>query len=495
MESITKTFPGVQALNSVDFDCKQGEIHSLAGENGAGKSTLMKILVGIYSPNEGEILLRGKKVNIRNILDAEKLGISIVFQELSLIPHLSAMENMFIGEHPKNKLGMVDWDEMEEKSTKVLGELGFSIDPNRIVVDLSVAEQKIIEICRALTQNPDIIILDEPTAALSRQEVEKFFGIINKLKKQGHTIIFISHRIKEIMQIADRVTILKDGNKVNTYPIQELNEDKIVLMMVGRELKDIFPPHVKEKQKEKEIFTVKNLSVEKKVFDVSFSVYGGKILGIGGLEGQGQRTLLRALFGLESKETGDIYIHEKRVAVNSPQQAKRANIILIPDDRQTEGLFMLRPVRENISIATLEQRQHLGIIAKKEEEKTLQGIVSQLAIKITSLKQNLPSLSGGNLQKVVLAKWLIAHPKVILLLEPTKGVDVATKSQIYYLLRDLAQQNVAIIMYATDMLELIGLCDQVIIMYEGKVTKKLEGKEITEEAIMQAAVGKTTIES
>jgi len=491
MKGITKFFPGVQALDSVDFECRRGEVHSLAGENGAGKSTLMKILAGVYAPDKGEILLGGRPAQIKSVLDAELLGIRIVFQEGSLIPYLSAMENVFLGRQPLNKLGMIDWQAMERESINVFKRLGFHIEPRRSTSDLSVAEQKIVEIGRALAQNPDMIILDEPTAALSKREVEQFFQIINRVREQGHTVIFISHRIREILQIADRVTVLKDGRTVGTHSISDVTEDRIVEMMIGRELSDIFPPHAAPHASREEIFSIHNLSIAQEVKNVSFTVKAGRILGIGGLEAQGQRTLLRGIFGLEHITRGGIHISQKPVSIHNPRQAKQAGIILVPEDRQTEGLLMLRPVRENIALATLEQRQRAGVVLSRDEETTLQGIVQNLAIKITGLAQAMPSLSGGNLQKVVLAKWLIAHPKVMLLLEPTKGVDVATKSQIYHLLRELAEHGIAVIMYATDMLELIGLCDDLIVMYEGRITRGLSDNEITEEAIMRAAVDTT----
>ena len=495
MRSISKKFLNVNALKSVDFNCIQGEVHSIVGENGAGKSTLMKILVGIYQPDEGEIFLKGKKTIINNVHTAEKLGISIVFQESSLIPHLSAMENIFLGKHQKNKFGIIEWNKMKKEAGEVMEELGFSINLSIPAIELSVAEQKIVEICRALIQKPDIIVLDEPTATLSKEEVEKFLKLIHKLRNNGHTIIFISHRIKEVLQIAERITVLKDGNMVGMCPIQEVNEDKIIQMMIGREIKDVFPPHHKSMEDE-EIFRVDNLSVHtvrEEVNDLSFSVFRKKIFGIGGLEGHGQRAMLRALFGLEEKKSGEIYIEGKRVRINNPQQAKRSNIALIPDDRQREGLVLLRSVRENLGIATLEQRQSRGVINRNQENTVLQDITDQLKIKMKNLDQNISLLSGGNMQKVVLGKWFISKPKVILLIEPTKGVDIATKSQIYFILRDLSKHGIAIILYATDMLELIGLCDQVLVLHEGKMTRILEDKEITEENLMRAAVGKSQL--
>lgn len=492
MQTITKNFLNVHALDSVSFDCIKGEVHSIVGENGAGKSTLMKILTGIHQPDQGEIFLNGKKVMIPNVQTAEKLGISIVFQESSLIPYLSAMENIFLGNHPKNKFGIVQWKKIKEKAETILKNLGFSVDIRSIAENLSVADQKIIEICRALVWDRDILILDEPTATLSAEEVDKFLKMIDKLRNSGNTIIFISHRIKEIVKIADRITILKDGKKVDCFSIKEIDEDGIIQMMVGRKIKDIFPPHAKCEENN-EIFRVEKLSVKtvrEGVSDLSFSVYRNKIFGIGGLEGHGQRALLRALFGLEEIKSGNIYIGGKKVSIKNPRMAKRSKIALIPDDRQREGLFLIRSIRENLGISTLEQRHLWGIIDKKQESDVLKDITAQLKIKMDNFNQKVSMLSGGNMQKVVLGKWFIANPKVILLIEPTKGVDIGTKSQIYFLLRELAENGIAIICYTTDMLETIGLCDQVMVLFEGKMTSILEGKEITEKNLMRTAVGK-----
>lgn len=490
MLSITKNFPGLRALDQVDFSCEAGKIHCLVGENGAGKSTLMKIITGVYQPDGGEIWLRGEKVKIRGPVEARRLGIGIVFQEMSLVPSLSVMENIFVGIYPKAKMKLLDWQEMRKKTESILHEMGLSVDPRCLVQDLPLAERQIIEISKILAQGARLIILDEPTAALSHREVEKLFEIIKKLKSQGKAVIFISHRLKEILEIADLITVLKDGKKVGTLSKDEATEEKLIQMMVGRQFSDLFPPRYSGGCPEEVVLKVENLSVGNSVHDVSFSVEKNKILGIGGLEGQGQSDLLRALFGIEKIKNGKVILEGKEIFVRSPEEAKRNGIAMVPEDRQREGVFLLRSVRENLTIATLEQRQTLSIINIKEENKELQEIVKELNIKVVNSDQEVSSLSGGNLQKVIIGRWLIAKPKVFILLEPTRGVDVATKSQIYFLLRRLANEGVAIIMYSSDMMELIGLCDQVLIMYEGRVVALLEGEQINEESIMSTAVGR-----
>jgi len=359
-----------------------------------------------------------------------------------------------------------------------------------LVQDLPLAERQIIEISKILSQGVCLIILDEPTAALSHREVEKLFEIIKKLKSQGKAVIFISHRLREVLEIADFITVLKDGKKVGTISRDEASEEKLIQMMIGRQLSDLFPPRSTRNGQRKVILNIENLSVEEKVHNVSFSVEKKKILGIGGLEGQGQSELLKSLFGLEKRKSGRIFLEGKEIFVRSPEEAKQNGMALIPEDRQEEGIFPLRSVRENLAVATLEQRQNFGVINIKEENIILHEIIKELAIKVVGSDQEVSSLSGGNLQKVVLGRWLIAKPKVFLLLEPTRGVDVATKSQIYYLLRKLAEEGVAIVLNSSDMIELIGLCDQVMVMYEGRVVDLLEREQINEESIMSAAVGK-----
>jgi len=490
MKAIVKDFPGLRALDHVDFSCDGGEIHCLVGENGAGKSTLMKILTGVYQPDGGEIWFEEKKVKIRGILEARRLGIGMVFQEMSLIPSLSVMENIFTSIYPKNRMKILDWKEMRKQTDLVLHEMKLSIDPRCLVQDLPLAERQIIEISKILSQGVRLIILDEPTAALSHREVEKLFEIIKKLKSQGKAVIFISHRLREVLEIADFITVLKDGKKVGTISRDEASEEKLIQMMIGRQLSDLFPPRSTRNGQRKVILNIENLSVEEKVHNVSFSVEKKKILGIGGLEGQGQSELLKSLFGLEKRKSGRIFLEGKEIFVRSPEEAKQNGMALIPEDRQEEGIFPLRSVRENLAVATLEQRQNFGVINIKEENIILHEIIKELAIKVVGSDQEVSSLSGGNLQKVVLGRWLIAKPKVFLLLEPTRGVDVATKSQIYYLLRKLAEEGVAIVLNSSDMIELIGLCDQVMVMYEGRVVDLLEREQINEESIMSAAVGK-----
>jgi ABC-type sugar transport system ATPase subunit len=490
MEGIRKYFPGTLAVDDVNFVFRKGEVHGLVGENGAGKSTLMKILGGIYRQDEGKIFVNGKEKRFKNYADARKSGVGIVYQELSLFPDLSVAENIFMGIWPK-KRRVVDWNTIKIRSKEILDEIDIKLDPEELVSPLPVALKQMVEIAKVLAQNPEIIIFDEPTSALSREEVAKLFKIIEKLKEQNKAIIFISHRLKEVLDISDVITVMKDGKVVITRENEYFDEEKLIMSMIGRELSRIFPDKDTSIEKEK-IFTFYGIS-EKYKKEVRFSVHKGEVLGIGGLQGQGQLELLQSIFGLGDSIDVKVRVFDQLIQPKNPSQAIKAGISLIPEDRNTEGVFLILSVLQNITAATVGKRKKNGLLDIKKERKEVRDIVKELSIKIVSLNQIARTLSGGNLQKLVLAKWLLSKPKVMVMLEPTKGVDIGTKQQIYNLIRKLAEQGVAVIIYTSEMIELIGICDRVLVMNQGFLTANLKGDEITEENIMKASVSNINI--
>jgi len=486
ISGVVKSFPGTVAVNKVDFVCKKGEIHGLVGENGAGKSTLMKILAGVHRPDKGQILISNKERTFRNYSEARKAGVGIVYQELSLLPDLSIAENIYMGIWLKRGR-FIDWEEIKKKSKIILHEIGIDINPDELVSALPMAIRQMVEIAKVLTQNPEIIIFDEPTAALSIEEVNRMFKILKDLKEKGKAIIFISHRLKEVLDISDVITVMKDGQVVITEKTDYFNEDKLISVMVGREFSEIFPSKTNKISKEEKIFSFQGI-LKKSKKRVAFILSKGEVLGIGGLQGQGQIDLLQSIFGLGGCTGIKMTVFNKKIEVRNPVQAIRAGISLIPENRNEEGIFLLLSILQNIAASTIDRRQSWGLVKRKRERGVVENISSDLSIKLVSFDQMAQSLSGGNLQKLVLAKWLLVDPKVIVMLEPTKGVDVGTKQEIYRLIRRLAKKGVAIIVYSSEMLELVGLCDRVLIMNHGFFTASLERKKITEENIMKASV-------
>lgn len=486
ISGVVKSFPGTVAVNKVDFVCKKGEIHGLVGENGAGKSTLMKILAGVHRPDKGQIFISNKERTFRNYSEARKAGVGIVYQELSLLPDLSIAENIYMGIWIK-KGRFIDWEEIKKKSKVILNEIGIDINPDELVSALPMAIRQMVEIAKVLTQNPEIIIFDEPTAALSIDEVNRLFKILMDLKEKGKAVIFISHRLKEVLDISDVITVMKDGQVIITEKTDYFNEDKLISAMVGREFSEIFPSKTNNISKEEKIFSFQGI-LKKSKKRVDFILSKGEVLGIGGLQGQGQIDLLQSIFGLGGCTEIKMTVFNKKIEVKNPIQAIRAGISLIPENRNEEGIFLLLSVLQNIASSTIDSRQSWGLVKRKRERGVVENISSELSIKLISLDQTAQSLSGGNLQKLVLAKWLLVDPKVIVMLEPTKGVDVGTKQEIYRLIRRLAKKGVAIIVYTSEMLELVGLCDRVLIMNHGFFTASLERKKITEENIMKSSV-------
>jgi ABC-type sugar transport system ATPase subunit len=490
-KEIVKSFPGTLAVDQVDFVCNGGEIHGLVGENGAGKSTLIKVVAGVHLPDGGTLLFRGERRAFRNYADARKAGVGVVYQELSLLPDLTVAENISMGTWPKNNRGLIDWDETNRRSERILQQIGVELEPNVLVSSLPMAQRQMVEIAKVLSEDPDIIIFDEPTAPLSKDEVKLLFDILRDLKNRGKAIVFISHRLDEVLEISDQITVMKDGRRVITQKASEFSEDKLISSMVGRSFSEIFPP--KPPMEPTEVIFSYSGVLKSSGKKVAFSVRKGEVLGVGGLQGQGQMEMLQSIFGLGECEDLELEIQGQRVTSRNPVQAMKVGIGLIPENRGEEGVFLILSALENLAAPTLERRDRFGWIRKRKERQEVSEIVDRLAIKISSLDQPAQSLSGGNMQKLVLGKWLIFEPKVMVMLEPTKGVDVSTKQQIYRLIRELADRGVAVVLNTSDMLELIGLCDRVLVMNHGFFTAELGRDEITEENIMKGSVSQADL--
>lgn len=485
MRNISKSFGGVKALSGVSFSLKQGEIHALVGENGAGKSTLIKILSGAYVKDHGEILMNGKPVNVRTPRDGQALGVRVIYQEFNLVGSLSVAENILLGHYPQDR-GLILWDEMYEKARELLKRVGFNIDVRQKVSSLSVAEQQMVEICKALSQEASILIMDEPTAVLSEQELSTLFGTIRKLASGGVSVIYISHRLDEVFNIADRITVLKDGKTVGTVSASEVEKDELVRMMVGRELAEIYPN--RSSGGKKEILRVENLTGAGFSGPISFTLNEGEILGFAGMVGSGRTETMRAIFGATPKTGGKVFVEGNEARIGSPQDAIDAGIGFLPEDRKRQGLVLCRPVNENITAASLSGISRAGVINTEKETAEVTKYVDKLKVKTPSIKHLVGNLSGGNQQKVGLAKWLMAHPKVLVCDEPTRGIDVGSKVEIYKLIADLAKSGIGIIVISSELPEIIGLCHRVLVMREGSVEGELKGK-FSEEDVMMYATG------
>ncbi|MFB6367521.1 sugar ABC transporter ATP-binding protein [Paenibacillus elgii] len=488
MNDISKSFPGVRVLDQVTFNLIAGEMHALMGENGAGKSTLMKILGGIHRRDGGTVILRGTPCEIASPSMAQTLGIAMIHQELNLIPHLTVMENIFLGrEFTYGRSGMINWGKMRQESVRFLSQLGLSIDPGIIAGELSVGQQQMIEIAKALSMNAEILVLDEPTAALTDREIEALFTVIESLKTKGVGMIYISHRMEEIFRICDRVTVMRDGHTVGTDRVADTNIDKLVKMMVGREIKDRFPKinvSVGEPKLE-----VKGLSLPGKLQDISFTVRSGEIVGIAGLMGAGRTELAKALFGVTPARQGEVRVDGRPVAIRKPVDAIRVGIALVTEDRKDEGLLLNMSVKDNISLPNLKNVSSLGFVSRSKETGISERLISQLLIKTPNSEQKVGSLSGGNQQKVVIGKWLETNPQVFILDEPTRGVDIGAKKEIYDLMNQLVSRGVAILMISSELPEVLGMSDRILVMHEGRIAGEFARGEATQEKIMHCATG------
>ena len=487
MRGITKQFPGVLALDNVQFEVERGEVHALVGENGAGKSTLLKILAGAITMDKGEIILNGKPVRFHSPLDAIQAGIAVIYQEFNLVPYLSAGENIFLGREPRKFNGFVDFRKLHSEAQKILDRIGANFSSRTLVSQLSVAQQQMTEIAKALSQNAQIIAMDEPTSALTEREVEHLFDIIRSLKSEGVAIIFVSHRLEEIFQIADRITVLRDGKYVGTKRIEETNRDEVITMMVGREIKEKIPK--RPAKIGEEILRVEGLTREGVFRDISFTLHKGEVLGLAGLVGAGRTEIARAIFGADPIDRGKIYLEGKEVRIRSPQDAIRLGIGLLTEDRKRYGLVLPMTVRENTTLANLMEVAMRGFINFAKEREVARKFVEDLDIATPSIEQIARNLSGGTQQKLVLAKWLFTKSKVLIFDEPTRGIDVGAKVEIYELMNQLAERGVGIIMISSELPEILGMSDRILVIHEGRIAGELKREEATQEKIMHLATG------
>jgi len=481
-QNVTKRFPGVVALDNVNFSCKKGEVHALVGENGAGKSTLMKILAGVYQQDEGEILLRGEPVRFHDPHHAQSLGISIIYQELNLLPDLNVAENVFLGREPRSRLGFINIQELERQAGEALNRLGVDIDPRTPLRQLSVARQQMVEIAKALSLNAELVIMDEPSATLGGQDLQNVFDVISALKQQDVAVIYISHRIAEVFVVADRVTVLKDGKVVDTKKVADIGRGELVRMMIGRTFSESFPPRAASVGEK--VLTIEGVSSGRELSEVSFDIHAGEIVGIAGLTGSGRTELAQCVFGVRPVDSGSIKFVRTGQSPGNPRQAMKNKIGFLTEDRKAEGVVLDLSVRHNVALPSLHERQRWGFVLQRKEEQIVGEMIDKLACRTPSLRQEVQYLSGGNQQKVVLAKWLVSEPELLIFDEPTRGIDVGAKSEIWHLMRELANQGTAILMISSELPEIIGMSDRVIVMHRGRIAGELKGDQATEEKVL-----------
>jgi D-xylose transport system ATP-binding protein len=496
LRHIGKSFPGVRALNDVSFSVEKGEIHALCGENGAGKSTLIKILSGVYPRGsyDGEFLVNGAPAHFRSIRDAEEAGIAVIYQELALVRQMTVGENIYLGNEPQ-RFGIIDWMTLHAQASDVLHRLGLDIDSRTPVQNLGIGAQQLVEIAKALSKRSDILILDEPSAALSDEEIETLMSILRGLRERGVTCIYITHKLREVHALADRVTVLRDGNYIGTRDITDINEHLLVSMMVGRELTEFYPRQ--QHTRGNPVLSVRNLTVidpespvRKIIDDVSFEIYNGEILGLSGLMGSGRTELLMSIFGAPpGPRTGTISVNGSPVDIRHPHDAIRYGLGLVSEDRKRYGLILQATVEHNLSLASLRQFSRTGVIESLHEGQQCREMVDELSIKVAGIDVSVNTLSGGNQQKVVLGKWLMTHPKVLFLDEPTRGIDVGAKYEIYQLMNELIDQGLAVVMVSSELPEVLGMSDRILVLHEGRLTGEFTGTDVTQEEIMLAATG------
>lgn len=491
---ICKSFPGVRALDDAQLTVRRGRLNALLGENGAGKSTLMNILSGLFPPDSGTILLKGQPVSFRRPHEAQQAGISTIYQELNLVPELSVAENIFLGREPLTRVGLIDYHTMHDRSSTLLAQLGLNIDPRMRVSRLRVGAQQVVEIVKAVSFDAQVLIMDEPTSAISDQEVELLFGLIRQLKQRGVGIVYITHKLDELNRIADDITVFRDGQFIAEMPFHGTTQDDMVRMMVGRAVSQLTrqPPTIGA-----EVLRIQHISLphpdragDYAVRDVSFTAQRGEILGLFGVMGAGRTELLQTIFGLHPRSSGEVFVAGRRVENRSLSNAIRAGIALAPEDRKVEGLVLPMSVAENISLSCLERASRLGILQVGKEQRLANGFVERLKIKASSLRQRVRNLSGGNQQKVVISKWLAASPKVLLLDEPTRGIDINAKREMYALIDELARNGLAIVMASSELPEILALADRILVLADGLVTAEFTRGEATQEKLLAAALPK-----
>jgi ribose transport system ATP-binding protein len=490
---VNKRFGNTIALQDATFVCQSGSIHALVGENGAGKSTLIKIIAGVVTPDSGTIKIGGNISTIQSPADAARHGIVPVFQELSLLPDLTIAENIFIAKPPANRLGIISRRHLKQQTEALCAELGFEhIDPDALVREIPLATRQLVEIAKAIAQDPQLLILDEGTSALSVQDVRVVFETIRRMRDQGRSVIFISHRMSEVDEIADTLTVFRDGRDVGSFPMGSVSHEAMVQLMIGRKLEQVFPPKPAPAEARPPILEVDQLSWEPTLHEISLQVGKGEIVGLGGLDGQGQGELLFALFGVLRGVSGSIRVNGQDTRVMSPSVATNSNnrMALIPEDRKTEGLILPMSVGDNAILTVIDRLlNQFGLVNRPKERQAIQKMIEQMQVKVSSTRAPVRSLSGGNQQKVVIGKWLLTDAQIYLLHDPTRGIDVGTKQEIYQLIRHLADSGAGILYFSTELSELVGMCDRVLVLYEGRIFRELIGDDITEESIVSAALG------
>ncbi|WP_027834122.1 sugar ABC transporter ATP-binding protein [Maritalea myrionectae] len=489
MAGISKSFGATQALQDVDFSCFTGSIHAILGENGAGKSTLIKIMSGVLDPTAGELFVEGGLVNFQSPTQAAKDGVVCIFQELSLVPDLSVADNIFLDSPPK-KWGLIDKKTQREQARVLLARIKCGdIDPRALVKDLSLSRRQMVEIAKALSKKPKVLILDEATSALSSQDVDTIYGLLGELKDEGVCCLFISHKMHEVERLCDTLSVFRNGKHIETFAKGAKSDDEIVKLMIGRTVDAQFPAKPPPKDYETRL-SIRDLKWERQLKGVDLTLGRGEIVGLGGLDGQGQKELLLALFGVLRSVEGEVRVDDQIVHTGSPAEAKASptNFALVPEDRKTEGLMLPMSIADNLMIASLDKISDGPVVSPSKEKEAVANGIKQLEIKVGSPHHAVSTLSGGNQQKVVIAKWLCTNPDIVLLNDPTRGIDVGTKQEIYKLIRALADEGKSILLYSTDYDELIGCCDRVAVMYDGKITVELKGDEISETSIVSAAL-------
>ncbi|MDD7446748.1 MAG: sugar ABC transporter ATP-binding protein [Clostridiales bacterium] len=486
LTNVSKTFPGVNALTNINFDVRPGEVHGLIGENGAGKSTLIKVLAGVYQPDPGaEIEIEGEKVTALTPTESMRRGVMVIYQDFSLFPTLSVKENIAFSQQIEKRRRLIDWKAMEETSRRALSTLGVEIDLNARLSSLSTARQQLVAIARALVYDAKLLVMDEPTSALSSGEVEHLFRVVNELKARGMAIIFISHKLDELFKITDRMTVLRDGHYIGTRISSETDTNEIITMMVGREIKE---QHLAGKNIGETVLEVKNISKRGNYQDVSFSVRRGEVLGITGLVGAGRTETVRALFGLNPPDSGEILLEGRKIAPKSPAQAQALGIAYVPESRQTEGLVLQQDSESNLTLSILRRFVRNGLIRFGERRKKAVELIEQLNVKPAYPHMQVDKFSGGNQQKIVVAKWLATNPKVLIVDEPTNGIDVGAKTEIHHLLRELADEGMAVIMVSSELPEILSISDRVLVMRRGRINGEFNADGLSQEQIMEKAV-------
>lgn len=487
LRNITKTFPGVKALDNVSFDIRWGTVHSIVGENGAGKSTLMKIINGMHKANSGEILINGKPVNIASPFVAKELGISMIFQELVYVPNLSVAENLCLGNPPLNKLGLVDWRKMRKNAQEILDIEQIHATPTTMMRDVPISDAQMLEIVKATYQNAKIVIMDEPTSCLTHHEAERLFDKIKRLRDAGCAVIYISHKMDEIFRLSDYVTIMRDGKSIQSGPISQFSSKDIISMMVGRDVDDIYP--TRKTALGEDVLVVKNLNRNKVFHDINFHVRAGEIVGIAGLVGAGRTEIVSSIFGLDPLDSGEVYVKGKKLTNISIANSVQNGLVMASEDRRKFGIIGTRNIRENISLPNLAHMSERGFVKRKQEKQETERLFNRLRIKANSINVLSSTLSGGNQQKVVLARWLMSKPDVLIMDEPTRGIDVGAKHEIYELMNEMALEGMGVIMISSELPELLGMCTRIYVVAEGELVGELEGDEISQENVMTYATG------